>query len=265
MEPRNTSLLDQCFSKKKSNLRSSKNNYNSSSNSVGNGVKKEQTFLDFGQKPIAPDPCKQCGMAFQRGRKEDEELHSKYHRSWIRRQSRLLVWNACTESGNDAAKSSDIIIVDCQTCTKRELQRGLEIINVVNDCLGAVKLELSDLTKKQRKLFLHVSLSGNKIDGCVLAEMIAGAHRLVAGDACQPIACLESEISATCGISRIWVAPDARRSGVASRLIDAVRMHFVYGCSVPLDEIAFTQPTADGLALGRRIFGRKDFLVYTES
>ncbi|KAJ1815277.1 hypothetical protein LPJ75_002422, partial [Coemansia sp. RSA 2598] len=136
--PRCTSVLDQCLAKKKQGLRSV--------GGIGAGpvgqqaAKREQTFLDFGQKPIAPDPCKQCGMAFQRGRKDDEELHSRYHRSWARKQLRLLVWNVCAESSN-APRASDIVVVDYQSSTKRELRRGLEIINAVNDYLGAVKLE----------------------------------------------------------------------------------------------------------------------------
>ncbi|KAJ2697248.1 hypothetical protein FB645_005963 [Coemansia sp. IMI 203386] len=259
-----SSLLDQLSSKKKQNIHSGSSSSNSARACQQSNNKKEQTFLDFGQRPIVPNPCKQCGMTFQRGRKEDEELHSKYHRSWLRKQSRLLVWNVSAEPSN-AARSSDVVVLDLQTSTKRELQRGLEIINVVNEYLGAVRLELSDLEKKQRKLFLHISSSANnKVEGCILAEKIAAAHRLVVEDAGQPVARSDLELPAICGISRIWVSPDARRTGVASKLIDAVRMHFIYGCSVPLDAIAFTQPTADGLAFGRRVFGRKDFLVYAE-
>ncbi|KAJ1722453.1 hypothetical protein LPJ53_003137 [Coemansia erecta] len=216
-------------------------------------ARREQTFLDFGQKPNAPEPCAQCGMAYQRGRAEDEQLHVRFHRSWARAQRNLLVWGADLDVAPDA---HGICVVDARTAARRTVLRALEIVNVANEHLGAVRLSLVDLGHRQRKVFLRVA-QGGRVEGCVLAECIEGARRLAGGSPGEPA-------PAACGISRIWVAPDARRTGVASGLVDAVCRGFVYGCPLSLDSLAFTQPTADGRAFARRLFGRDDFLVYAE-
>ncbi|KAJ2383197.1 hypothetical protein GGI05_005391 [Coemansia sp. RSA 2603] len=220
-------------------------------------AKREQTFLDFGQRPNAPEPCPQCGMAYQRGRQEDEQMHTRFHRAWLRSQRNLLTWNA--DLG--APDAQGVHMVDLQTASRRELQRALDLINYVNAQLGAVVLSAEDLAMRQRKLFVHVG-ARDTVDGCVLAEAIEGARRLESTPGAAM--CAGEVVPAACGISRIWVAPGARRSGVASRLMDAVCAHFVYGCRLSLDKLAFTQPTADGRAFAARLFGREDFLVYAE-
>ncbi|KAI8320756.1 hypothetical protein GQ54DRAFT_262979 [Martensiomyces pterosporus] len=211
--------------------------------------KKEQTFLDFGQRLLEPKPCQQCGMTYQRGRKEDESLHTKFHRAWQRRQTKLLSWAA-------------------------ELQRALDILNVANEHLGAVRLELADLEQRQRKIFLYISPKG-QVEGCILAEAIESAWRVVAARGTAPgpagpennhttVEHAREPCPAICGINRIWVVPHARRCGVASQMIQAVCKQFVYGCIIDSSSIAFTQPTSDGRALAQRVFKRSDFLVYAE-
>ncbi|KAJ1964478.1 hypothetical protein GGI12_001398 [Dipsacomyces acuminosporus] len=255
---------------------------------------KEQTFLDFGQRLIAPKPCPQCNMTYQQGRGEDELLHKKFHSAWRRRQTGLLAWNAgaSRNDGNVAATvaypripaatkgagtesaaggMATIRLIDCQTSPKREIQRSLDILNIANEHLGAVKLGLADLEKRQRKVLLYISPK-EQVEGCILAEMARNAQRVVStrgapegtASAGANVECSEELCPALCGISRIWVAPHARRHGIASQMIQAVRKRFIYGCEIDLASIAFTQPTSDGRAFAEHIFKRKDFLVYVD-
>ncbi|KAJ2082263.1 hypothetical protein H4R24_001709 [Coemansia sp. RSA 988] len=254
-----------------------------------NAVRKTQAFLDFGQRSIAPEPCTICGMTFQRGREEDESLHQKYHRAWKQRQSKAFAWDIWCSSDNayrpetvayprsllknDGDKSQSTIsmatvrLVDAQGPSKREIQRALEILNLANEQLGACSLDLSELDSKQRKIFVYIS-PGRRVEGCVLAESIASARRVVPSHTSQQsaesVVCSETTFPAICGISRIWVTQHARRGGIASQMLDVVRLRFTYGCQIGLEQIAFTQPTTDGYALAERVFGRKDFLVYKE-
>ncbi|KAJ2036287.1 hypothetical protein IW146_005107 [Coemansia sp. RSA 922] len=253
---------------------------------VVEGPRKEQTFLDFGQKPLATEPCAECGMAYQRGREEDEALHTRFHRNWLRQQTRLLSWTKVASSKDeDPAESvalpsqliekhgdhqamATIHIVDVRGATKRELQRALEILNIANDHLGAVHVGVADMALRQRKIFLYVS-PRSQVLGCILAEMISSARRVVSsGDSSMPstaaIECAGDPCQAVCGISRVWVAPSARRCGVATQMIAAVCKRFVYGCAIDPALVAFTQPTLDGRALAEHVFGRKDFLAYVE-
>ncbi|KAJ1949709.1 hypothetical protein FBU59_001021 [Linderina macrospora] len=239
--------------------------------------KKEQTFLDFGQRLVSPDPCKQCGMPYQRGRDEDEALHTKFHRSWKRRQATLLAWSSGLPSASDsltvAYKASKgavpgtpmtavIQIIDAQS-PKRCVTRALEILNLANDHLGACLLAPEQLADRQRKIFLYISPTAQVL-GCVLAEQVDCAQRIVPAMDGHVQEYSRESVKAVCGISRIWVVPAARRTGIASQMIEAVAKRFLYGCPVDVGEIAFTQPTGDGRVLAERVFGRRDFLVYAE-
>ncbi|KAJ1651800.1 hypothetical protein IWQ61_007719 [Dispira simplex] len=72
-------------------------------------------------------------------------------------------------------------------------------------------------------------------------------------------------VEATCGISRVWVAPRFRRRHIAHHLLDAVCQFFVYGLTIPRRQLAFSQPTTQGILLAKSFTKRLDFLVYIES
>lgn len=74
--------------------------------------------------------------------------------------------------------------------------------------------------------------------------------------------CSTDPVPALCGISRIWTLASFRRRGIASRLIDAMRSDFIYGKIVTTDEIAFSDPTENGLNFAQTYTKRQDFLVY---
>jgi len=65
----------------------------------------------------------------------------------------------------------------------------------------------------------------------------------------------ETSRPAILGISRVWVCADRRRRGIATRLLDCAREHFIYGMEIEKDDVAFSQPTESGGALARGWFG----------
>nr|CAG4716207.1 unnamed protein product [Naegleria fowleri] len=74
---------------------------------------------------------------------------------------------------------------------------------------------------------------------------------------------------AVCGVNRIWVKEEHRRNGVASKLLDAVREHYVYGIHLEKSDLAFSPPTPKGAYFARvyceRSVNDADFLVYVTS
>jgi N-acetyltransferase len=60
----------------------------------------------------------------------------------------------------------------------------------------------------------------------------------------------------TMGVRQIWVHAKYRRGGIAQRLLDVARKHFVFGAILQRNHIAFSQPTTDGLRFA---------LAYTKS
>ena len=106
-------------------------------------------------------------------------------------------------------------------------------------------------------------ISRNRITGCIFAEVIKTAHRIISAPktsaACEKLTglaksnhrtlqfgtlnflreparknssvsaaegaifCEEESVAAKCGIRAIWVAPSKRRQRIASKLLDSVR------------------------------------------
>ena len=69
------------------------------------------------------------------------------------------------------------------------------------------------------------------------------------------------------GISRIWVRPDHQRKGIGSRMVEAMRKHFLgsYHILSP-EEFAFSHTTPNGTDFAinymTRHFKKKEFLTY---
>jgi len=110
--------------------------------------------------------------------------------------------------------------------------------------LVATQLGLADdwLLSVPAKVFLCVG-SNNKLLGCCVSEELAWAHRTVLEEREQPSAATsddggqrtdsgggasvrrreEAAVPAVCGVRAVWVHRSARRQGLATRLLDAVR------------------------------------------
>jgi len=111
--------------------------------------------------------------------------------------------------------------------------------------------------------------------GCAIAESIESAYKVLpdpvtlsegtlAPTPVQSDKCILSKEpqSALIGISRIWVHHQYRRQGIATTLLNTIRLHFIYGVSVKKELLAVTQPSTEGQLFARRYFGSVEFLVY---
>lgn len=110
-----------------------------------------------------------------------------------------------------------------------------------------------------------VFLVAGEAKGYVYAERVEKAQR--ARVALDGVAVVDGNVveDAMCGIRKIWVKHDARRRGIAARLIELARANLIYGHVVPSHLIAFTATTISGgkLALSiARKSGRDTILMY---
>jgi hypothetical protein len=69
-------------------------------------------------------------------------------------------------------------------------------------------------------------------------------------------------VRATVGVRMVWVSPDMRRRGVASRLLDAARSNMVQCYVAPRAQLAFTHPTEGGVGLAGAYVGPQGWLIY---
>ena len=64
------------------------------------------------------------------------------------------------------------------------------------------------------------------------------------------------------GIHQIWVHSSHRNKGIASKLVTAARDHLIFGMMIPLELIAFSSPTMEGLRFAKSYVGVERPLVY---
>ena len=57
---------------------------------------------------------------------------------------------------------------------------------------------------------------------------------------------------AVLGIYQMWVHLKYRNRGIARALVDAARVHMVFGLKVPVDQVAFSSPTESGVRFARQ-------------
>jgi len=116
------------------------------------------------------------------------------------------------------------------------------------------------------KTYLYIT-PHKKVGGCLIVESISEGFPLISEDKSisedSSVRCSKVAKPATCGVSRIWVYREERRRGIASKMMEAVRSSFIYGFTIPKDQIAFTQPTPDGKKFFTKYIGSENFLVYT--
>jgi len=137
------------------------------------------------------------------------------------------------------------------------MPRGIRrLLDMVNEELGWTVTQPT--APREEKMFIFVSKRGQAV-GCLVVEPVEEAFRVVGEMGSE---CSTQPEPALMGVSRIWVHHDHRRKGIATRLLDSARTHFVYGYTVRKSECAFTQPTRDGHSLAARYLATPNFLVY---
>lgn len=106
-------------------------------------------------------------------------------------------------------------------------------------------------------------IAEKKIVGVLVAQSLSSAYRMLpSGTDSSGKCCSSVPVPALCGVSRIWTLASFRRRKTASRLLDAMRTDFIYGKVIAIDELAFSDPTENGLIFAQNYTKRQDFLVY---
>jgi N-acetyltransferase len=255
----------------------------------GHNDHNEQVFLDFGQKDFTTT-CTICGMMYYPGQAMDEQMHSKYHQKFSNGIS-FPGWAEEQVLATFADNGGRIIeAVDAGN------KKVTNVIDMMDRDLGGYRETLSQrdinqqqaLQQKQKqkqhgpeRILLYVV--SKKVVGCVVARRIKKAYRIkdipelcAANASSMAIAAAimaegkqEEETTkpaqsepAQLGIEKVWVHPKFRRTGAASRMLDAVRCNLIYGTVVSRAKLVFSQPTTKGKSLARGYTGLDNYLVY---
>ncbi|KAL3868311.1 hypothetical protein ACJMK2_041132 [Sinanodonta woodiana] len=225
---------------------------------------KQQMIIDAGQKKFGATQCDVCGMVYTHADPMDEATHAKFHQSLLAalkfpgwKKERVVV-----EYPDTGAR---VIMVTADD-KKYAIKKVEEINKVMGEELGFPEPSLS--FRPSYKAFLYVS-EEKRIEGCCVAEPVFEGYRVISdsqGSDSQPgqrpWCCSDEPESAAVGISRIWVYSKQRQKGIATRLLDCVRLWFEYGIEIKKELMAFSDPTPDGRQLATRYTGTPAFLVY---
>eukprot|EP01121_Diplochlamys_sp_Union-15-3_P005590 TRINITY_DN1591_c0_g1_i1.p1 TRINITY_DN1591_c0_g1~~TRINITY_DN1591_c0_g1_i1.p1 ORF type:complete len:237 (-),score=36.57 TRINITY_DN1591_c0_g1_i1:12-626(-) len=194
---------------------------------------------------------------------EDDKIHQKWHDTVKKLWKGVKIVYEATAKG----ALQKVIVASSEDPQYKKRTKVSQIRKMVD---AALNYRQSDQTPTEEKTYIYISNS--KVIGCIVAESIDKAYRVVANNnqennitpsISNSITCSKNQPQhAVLGISRIWIWKEVQRQGLATKLLDIVRNTFFFGDKVEKDLIAITQPSSEGYNFAVKYFGRKDFLVY---
>ncbi|XP_077126450.1 N-acetyltransferase ESCO1 isoform X1 [Ranitomeya variabilis] len=228
-----------------------------------------QPIIDAGQKRFGVVTCNICGMLYTASNPEDETQHLLFHNQFIS-AVKYVGWK---KERIVAEYPDGKIIMVLPDDPKYALKKVEEIREMVDNDLGFQQVPLRLHSRTKTLLFIS---SDKKVVGCLIAEHIQWGYRVIEdnitsencdkdriiSERVKAWCCSTTPEAAICGVSRIWVFSMMRRKKIASRMLECLRNHFIYGSHLSKDEIAFSDPTPDGKLFATRYCGTGQFLIY---
>jgi N-acetyltransferase len=250
-------------SKTKSRRSAASGDMASALDSTASGAAKQtQMYLDFGQKNFTSVTCPDCGLVYAPGHPEDEATHKKAHAKVLneslslskRWRSQATLRELVVRTYSDRDESLLAVRHGARAADKMAAVR-----RVMDSALGYAHDNNTAGSEARDVLYVLVSAEGD-VMGCCVVYPIVEAFAIDADATVSGAVEVSKERyvggSVRMGVSRIWVRPQHRRRGIACRMLDGARATFDYAGAIDLDEIAFTQPTPDGLALLQSYIGK---------
>lgn len=241
--------------------------------------------------------CTGCGMDYILSNQEDVALHKAFHGLNIRGVDMGRGFAKEVNVVGRLGGKEVVAVVDGQSslAVRNKVKRVLNVVaqelgavEIADEVLwgkiavvaktkvrgrkkkGAVGVAGEEEKEDRFKIFVY--LVGDKCTGLCLAERIRNAAKVVelgpaagsvGGDAAlatvrsSSIRIETTKDTALLGISRIWTSKSHRRKGIASALLSYARGNFFYGIEIPMELMAFSQPSESGGLLAETWFGEK--------
>lgn len=214
-----------------------------------------QTQIDAGQKRFGTTECNDCGLLYQQHEPEDEYRHQLHHDTLV----------DLTHPGWKNERVVGRFGLDYVLLVKHQdsiwLHRTEKIIDLVDKELGYAPTCHTITPNTQAYLYIRKK----RIAGCLVVGPMLEGYRFLPDQSTEDVGCVGEEvIPVKCGVSRLWTTKKQRNQNVAKNLLQTMRMNFIPGKVLGLDDIAFAMPLfIEGRNFLQRYCKRKDFLVYT--
>ncbi|KAK3727808.1 hypothetical protein QZH41_008230 [Actinostola sp. cb2023] len=192
--------------------------------------KMEQMYLDLGQRNFGHVTCTRCGMVYTHAQPDDEIDHIRHHKKFVNG----LRFNGWKDEHVVKEFNDGRIIMVKPDDHPSHLKKAEEIRKVVDSELGfAVDLPYR---KNESKTFLFIAKK--RVVGCCVATQIDKGYPVLPSTPTKD-STPDRQIAAWC-----------------------CRTHFIYGCVITKDVLAFSDPTPDGKRLATAYIGIPEFLVF---
>ncbi|SCW02626.1 LAFE_0F10748g1_1 [Lachancea fermentati] len=265
-------------------------NTSSKNRKASKSKKLVQSVLRIGKQPESLIRCPECSLTYSLDAARDVATHENYHdlhlrgRKWPSQWGQVVahfpsmlqsstpssIINVSASRLRSGAQrsSSDIlgteqIIVICPE-NKHEVRATLEILKIVNDELraphdensfwsgisGPGRIENECRKAPNGKAFVYVKNS--RAVGVITAEYLDVGDkrgRWMVLDTSQIVSQVSPDVRL--GISRIWVCRKQRGLGIATRLLEAARLHSILGTELAKWQMAWSQPSESGAKLAK--------------
>jgi len=225
----------------------------------------KQLTLNFGQKDREPIKCLECNLLYNSNDKEDSQFHKKIHAEL---ETTLKYTSLKGEKIVQEYPDGKCIVIESGIDSKQLINKSIQLLHYVDTQLGINEAKKQTNLKESTKIYLFVSNVAKKIVGLCMAEPIEQAFKIEYLNTNSSSFTYNNDSnstgvrSAVCGINRVWVLSQFRRKHIASRLLDCVRINFLYFKSLHLNELAFSDPTENGQALAKQYTQTDSFFVY---
>ena len=229
-----------------------------------------QLFLDFGQKSFGKQTvCNVCGMLRVHGLDEDDSQHDKICKEYQEGVT-CLGWK--NERMVAAFEKDDRILEVRPDDAQQHRNKVLEVKAIVDKELGFARRQSEEdpYGGIDGNATCYLYISKKRIVGLLLVKRIQRAYKLLPSKEAHETnnrysSCISRSLDpskALLGVHQIWVHESHRHRGIASRLVTAARDHLIFGMCVPLDLVAFSSPTDEGLRFAKTYVGSDRPLIY---
>ena len=246
----NTGLKKQKFQNSNSQKSIQKNKVPSSKTAPSN--KKQQLYLDFGQKSFGKRTlCPLCNMLYVNGVDEDEKQHNKICEDYKNGVAYPRWKNE--RHIHDHANGEKVIEV-----RSTDPSRHLKLVRHLKTIIDQEMSFTPPSRPPNLTYYLYISCK-KKVVGFLSAHPLLKAFPLTNDSS------MRSTISqnVAMGVYQVWTHASSRRTGVAKRLLDAAREKIIYGMMVTRTQIAFSSPTGEGMKFAKEYIGKDNqVLVY---
>ncbi|KAI9292567.1 hypothetical protein K502DRAFT_343822 [Neoconidiobolus thromboides FSU 785] len=203
------------------------------------------------------EKCQECGMVYNKTKK-DLVFHKKYCNSRKEgvkikktyKNSSLLKRVVIRPLSKTLGK---VILFHGSRARGFELKKLIEINEFINRKIDGIKLENDEIKNYKYLIYLNEC---DDVIGVLISEHVSAYKRLNFN--VEFLCDIKKQEKMIIGVKRIWTLDSYRQLGIAKTLLSCLRNDVYYGISqLPLNYIAFSQPTNLGLFLVKSFF--KDY------